>query len=154
MKTYSMKASEIDKKHYVVDADGLVLGRMAAVIATVLRGKNKPTYTPHMDCGDHVIVINAEKVHLTGNKRAGENFYWHTGHHGGIKSQTLGERLDGKHPERVVIKAVERMITRNPLGSQVMTKLKVYAGPEHPHEAQQPEVLDIAARNRKNKRAA
>ncbi|MBT5432727.1 MAG: 50S ribosomal protein L13 [Alphaproteobacteria bacterium] len=154
MKTYVAKPAEVERKWYVVDAEDLVLGRMAVEIADTLRGKHKPTFSPHVDCGDFVIVINAEKVHLTGNKRAGENFYWHTGHHGGIKSQTLGERLDGKHPERVVIKAVERMITRNPLGSQVMTKLKVYAGPEHPHEAQQPEVLDIAARNRKNKRAA
>ena len=154
MRTYSPKASELSHEWFIIDATDIVLGRLASHVAVLLRGKHKPTFSPHVDCGDFVIVINAEKVHLTGNKRAGENFYWHTGHHGGIKSQTLGERLDGKHPERVVIKAVERMITRNPLGSQVMTKLKVYAGPEHPHEAQQPEVLDIAARNRKNKRAA
>ena len=147
MKTYSAKPSDIERKWYVVDADGLVLGRMAAVIATRLRGKHKTIYTPHMDCGDNVIVINAEKVKLTGNKRADKTYYWHTGYPGGIKSRTAGSILDGNHPERVVEKAVERMVSRNSLGRKQMTRLHVYAGSEHPHDAQQPEVLNVAATN-------
>ena len=154
MKTFVAKPAEVERKWYVIDAEDVVLGRMAAEIAKILRGKHKTTFTPHVDCGDFVIVVNAEKVHLTGNKKSREVFYWHTGWPGGIKGQTLGQRLEGEHPERVVEKAVERMITRSPLGRQVMKKLKVYAGPEHPHEAQQPEVLDLAQRNVKNKRAA
>ena len=154
MKTYSAKPSDIERKWYVVDADGLVLGRMAAVIATRLRGKHKTIYTPHMDCGDNVIVINAEKVKLTGNKRADKTYYWHTGYPGGIKSRTAGSILDGNHPERVVEKAVERMVSRNSLGRKQMTRLHVYAGSEHPHDAQQPEVLNVAAMNSKNKRSA
>ncbi|MDG2206086.1 MAG: 50S ribosomal protein L13 [Alphaproteobacteria bacterium] len=154
MKTYSAKPSDIERKWYVIDADGLVLGRMATVIATRLRGKHKTTYTPHMDCGDNIIVINAEKVKLTGNKRTDKTYYWHTGYPGGIKSRTAGAILDGSHPERVVEKAVERMISRNPLGRKQMKKLHVYAGAEHPHDAQQPEVLDVAAMNSKNKRSA
>jgi large subunit ribosomal protein L13 len=118
MKTYSMKASEIDKKHYVVDADGLVLGRMAAVIATVLRGKNKPTYTPHMDCGDHVIVINAEKVALTGNKLTDKKYYRHTGYPGGIRERTPEKILESKRPGEIIEKAVQRMLPRGPLGRQ------------------------------------
>ena len=154
MKTYSAKPSDIERKWYVIDADGLVLGRMATVIATRLRGKHKTTYTPHMDCGDNIIVINAEKVKLTGNKRTDKTYYWHTGYPGGIKSRTAGSILDGNHPERVVEKAVERMVSRNSLGRKQMTKLHVYAGSEHPHDAQQPEVLNVAAMNSKNKRSA
>ncbi|HWK45676.1 MAG TPA: 50S ribosomal protein L13 [Stellaceae bacterium] len=154
MKTYSAKPSEIEKGWTVIDADGLVLGRLASIVANLLRGKHKVTFTPHMDCGDHVVVINAEKVHLTGNKRQGDVFYWHTGYPGGIKGRTKGAILDGKHPERVVEKAVERMVPRGPLGRRVMGHLKVYAGPSHPHEAQQPVVLDVAALNPKNKRVA
>mgnify|MGYP001402249307 CR=1 FL=1 len=154
MKTYSMKASEIDKKHYVVDADGVVLGRMAAVIATVLRGKNKPTYTPHMDCGDHVIVINAEKVALTGNKLTDKKYYRHTGYPGGIRKRTPEKILESKRPGEIIEKAVQRMLPRGPLGRQQFSNLRVYAGSEHPHEAQQPETLDIAAMNSKNKRSA
>ena len=154
MKTYSAKPSDIERKWYIIDADGLVLGRMATVIATRLRGKHKTTYTPHIDCGDNIIVINAQNVKLTGNKRASKTYYWHTGYPGGIKSRTAGAILDGKHPERVVEKAVERMISRNPLGRKQMKKLHVYAGAEHPHDAQQPEVLDVAAMNSKNKRSA
>jgi large subunit ribosomal protein L13 len=154
MKTYSAKPSDIEKPWFVIDAEGVVLGRLAVVIANRLRGKHKPTFTPHMDCGDHIVVINAEKVHLTGNKRADKILYWHTGYPGGIKSRTMAERLDGKHPERVILKAVERMIPRGPLGRQQMSNLRVYAGAEHPHEAQQPEVLDVAAMNPKNKRTA
>jgi large subunit ribosomal protein L13 len=154
MKTYSAKPSEVDKKWVIVDAKGVVLGRLAAVIATHLRGKHKPTYTPHIDCGDNVIVINAQDVRLTGNKRNGDIFYWHTGYPGGIKSKSKGEILEGDHPERVVEKAVERMIPRGPLGRQQMKNLRVYPGAEHPHDAQQPETLDVAGMNPKNKREA
>lgn len=153
MKTFSIKPSEIEKKWLIVDAEDVVLGRLASQIALRLRGKHKPTFTPHMDCGDNVIVINAEKVKLTGNKREQDIFYWHTGYPGGIKQRSKGQILDGRHPERVVEKAVERMLPKGPLGRQVMGNLRVYAGTQHPHEAQKPEVLDIAGLNSKNKRA-
>jgi len=153
MKTFSAKPSDIDKKWLLIDADGLVLGRLASIIAMRLRGKHKPSYTPHMDCGDHVVVINAEKVQLTGNKRKDDIFYWHTGYPGGIKGRSKGAILDGKHPERVIEKAVERMVPRGPLGRRVMRNLRVFAGPQHKHEAQQPVPLDVAALNRKNARA-
>jgi len=153
MKTYTAKPSEIEKKWLLVDANGVVLGRLAAVVADRLRGKHKTTYTPNMDCGDHVVVINAEKVRLTGNKARDSIFYWYTGYPGGIKERSKGAILAGKHPERVIIKAVERMVPRGPLGRRVMGHLKVYAGATHPHEAQQPQVLDVAAMNPKNKRA-
>jgi large subunit ribosomal protein L13 len=152
MKTYSMKESEIEKKWLIVDAKDIVLGRLATVVATRLKGKHKPTYTPHMDCGDNVIVINAKDVRLTGNKRDGDKFYWHTGYPGGIKERSKGEILEGAHPERVVEKAVERMLARGPLGRKIMSNLRVYPGAEHPHEAQSPEVLDVASMNPKNKR--
>src|SRR5690242_7483761 len=151
MKTFSLKQSELDKKWLLIDADGVVLGRLASIIANRLRGKHKPTYTPHMDCGDHVVVVNAEKVRLTGIKRADSIFYWHTGYPGGIKGRSKGAILEGKHPERVIEKAVERMVPRGPLGRRVMKNLRVFAGPEHPHEAQQPDPLDVAALNRKNR---
>ncbi|MEM7188657.1 MAG: 50S ribosomal protein L13 [Pseudomonadota bacterium] len=154
MKTYSMKASEIDKKWILIDAEGIVLGRLATIVANRLRGKHKASYTPHMDMGDHVIVINADKVQMTGNKRADKNYYWHTGYPGGIKSRTAGQILEGKHPERVVMKAVQRMLPGGPLSRQQLTHLKVYASGEHPHEAQQPEVLDLKAMNPKNTRSA
>ena len=154
MKTFSIKPADVDKTWFVIDAEDIVLGRLAVVIADRLRGKHKPTYTPHVDCGDNIIVINAEKVKLTGNKRQGKVFHWHTGYPGGIKSRTMAERLDGPHPERVVIKAVERMVPRGPLGRTQMGNLRVYAGTEHPHEAQQPKPLDVAAMNPKNKRTA
>jgi len=154
MKTYSAKPGDIERKWFVIDAEGVVLGRLASIIATRLRGKHKPMFTPHMDCGDHIVVINAEKVHLTGKKLADKIYYRHTGYPGGIKSTTAGKVLEGKYPERVVEKAVQRMIPKGPLGRQVLTKLKVYAGADHPHEAQQPEVLDVAAMNDKNKRSA
>jgi len=151
--TKTAKPSEIEHKWYVVDAEGVVLGRMASQIAMRLRGKHKPMFSPNMDCGDNIIVINAEKVRLTGKKRSDDIFYWHTGYPGGIKERSKGQILDGDHPERVVQKAVERMLPKNGhLGRQVFTKLHVYAGSEHPHEAQKPEVLDIAAMNPKNKR--
>ena len=154
MKTYSAKPADVEKKWVLIDADGLVVGRVAALIAMRLRGKHKPSYTPHVDCGDHVVVINAEKVVFTGNKMKDKKFYWHTGYPGGIKERSLGETLGGRFPERAVIKAVERMITRNKLGRQQMTHLRVYAGAEHPHEAQSPEVLDVKSMNPKNTRSA
>lgn len=153
MKTYSAKPSEIEKKWLLIDAEGVVLGRLAATVSTLLRGKHKPTYTPHMDCGDNVVIINAGKIKLTGKKRSDKIYYRHTGYPGGIKSRTAGEILEGKFPERVVIKAVERMVPRGPLGRQQMRNLRVFAGPEHDHEAQQPEVFDFASRNPKNKRS-
>jgi large subunit ribosomal protein L13 len=153
MKTFSAKPSDLDKKWLLIDAEGLVLGRLATIIANRLRGKHKPSYTPHMDCGDHVVVVNAEKVALTGNKAADSIYYWHTGFPGGIKGRSKGAILGGKHPERVIMKAVERMVPRGPLGRQIMGHLRVYAGTNHPHEAQQPVTLDVAAMNRKNTRA-
>ena len=150
MKTYSAKPGEVEHKWVLIDADGLVLGRTAALIAMRLRGKHRPQYTPHMDCGDSVVVINAGRVALTGNKRADKVYHRHTGYPGGIRSVTAEAVLDGPHPERVMIKAVERMLPRSPLGRQQMKNLKVYAGAEHPHEAQKPEVLDVAALSPKN----
>ena len=149
--TRSIKPAEVEKKWHLIDAEGLVLGRLAVVIANRLRGKHKPSYTPHVDCGDHVVVINAGKVKLTGNKLKQKTYYKHTGYAGGIKEVTAGKVLDGRFPERVLEKAVERMIPRGPLGRQQMRNLRVFAGTEHPHEAQNPEVLDIAGMNRKNK---
>ena len=152
MGTYSAKPSEIEKKWWIIDAEGLVLGRLATIVAMYLRGKHKPTFTPHMDCGDNIVIVNAEKVRLTGSKRTAKTYYWHTGYPGGIKSRTADKILDGDHPERVIQKAVQRMITRGPLGRVQMGNLKVYGGSEHPHEAQQPETLDVGAMNAKNKR--
>ncbi len=154
MKTYSATPADIEKKWFVVDGEGVVLGRLAAQIATVLRGKHKPSYTPHMDCGDNVIVVNAGKVKLTGKKVSDKIYYRHTGYPGGIKQRTAGEILAGKHPERVVHKAVERMIPGGPLGRRQVKNLRVYAGSAHPHEAQNPEAWDIAGKNPKNKRSA
>lgn len=153
MKTYSAKPSDIQKKWIVVDAENMVLGRLASVIALRLRGKHKPSFTPHMDDGDNVIVINAEKVALTGrNKPSQSIFFWHTGYPGGIKQRSKGELLAGKYPERVIEKAVERMLPEGPMGRKCLKNLRVYKGNVHPHEAQNPEVLDVASMNRKNKR--
>jgi len=152
MRTFSAKPSDIEKKWWLIDAEGLVLGRLATIVAKYLRGKHKTTFTPHMDCGDNIVVINAEKVKLTGAKRTSKTYYWHTGYPGGIKSRTADQILDGAHPERVIKKAVQRMITRGPLGRKQMSNLRVYGGNEHPHEGQQPEILEIAAMNTKNKR--
>ena len=151
MKTFSAKPSDIDKRWFVVDAEGLVLGRMASVVAMRLRGKHKPSYTPHADCGDNIIVVNAEKVRLTGRKREDKVYYRHTGYPGGIISRTAAGIFESKYPERVVVKAVERMIPRTPLGRQQVSNLRVYAGPEHPHVAQEPQALDIGAMNDKNR---
>ena len=154
MQTFTATPADIEKKWILIDAEGVVLGRLATIVANLLRGKHKPTFTPHMDMGDNVIVINADKIQLTGNKRADKTYYWHTGHPGGIKSRTARQILEGDHPERVVMKAVERMISRNKLGRQQMTHLRVYAGAEHPHVAQEPTVLDVKSMNPKNTRSA
>ncbi|WP_337996247.1 50S ribosomal protein L13 [Oleispirillum naphthae] len=154
MKTYSAKPSEVERKWLLIDAEDVVLGRLAVIIANLLRGKHKPTYTPHIDCGDNVIVINAEKVKLTGRKLTDKLFFWHTGYPGGIKNRSMGQILEGKNPERVIEKAVQRMVPKGPLGRAQLKKLRVYPGPAHPHEAQQPETFDVAALNPKNKRSA
>jgi large subunit ribosomal protein L13 len=150
MKTFSARPSDIEKKWVLIDAEGLVVGRLAALIAKRLRGKHKPTFTPHMDDGDNIIVINADKVVFTGRKRNDKTYYWHTGYPGGIKERKAHQILDGRFPERVLEKAVERMLPRGPLGRQQLKNLRIYAGPEHPHEAQQPEPLDVASLNPKN----
>ena len=152
MKTYSAKPSDIDKAWIIIDADGIVLGRLATVVAARLRGKHQPQFTPHMDTGDNVIIVNAEKVQLTGRKRTAKTYYRHTGYPGGIRSTTADKMLDGKHPERVVLKAVQRMLPGNRLSRKLMTNLRVYAGPDHPHEAQKPETVNVAAMNSKNTR--
>lgn len=152
MKTFSLKPADVEKKWFVVDAKGLVLGRLASQLALRLRGKHKPEFTPHVDCGDNIIVINADKVKLTGKKRDQDIFYWHTGYPGGIKQRTKGQILDGDHPERVLMKAVERMLPKTKLGRKQLTNLRVFVGENHGHEAQKPEVLDIASLNTKNNR--
>lgn len=153
MKTHSLKEKEIKKNWILIDAKDIILGRLASQVSMILRGKNKPEYTPHMDCGDYVVIVNADKVHLTGRKadrNTGKVYYRHTGYLGGIKQITAGKLLEGKYPERVIMKAVERMITRNSLGRKQMTHLFVYKGAEHPHAAQNPSVLNIAEKNSKN----
>ena len=154
MTTYSAKPADVEKKWVMIDANGLVVGRLASLIALRLRGKHKPTFTPHVDCGDNVIVINAAKAVLTGRKLERKVYHNHTGFIGGIKERTAKSILEGRFPERVVEKAIERMIPRGPLGRVQMGNLRVYPGAEHPHEAQQPEKVDIASMNRKNMRAA
>ncbi|MCH2065943.1 50S ribosomal protein L13 [Shimia sp.] len=153
MKTFSATPADIEKKWIIIDAEGVVLGRLASIVAMRLRGKHKASFTPHMDMGDNVIVINADKIQLTGKKRADKTYYWHTGHPGGIKSRTAEQILEGEHPERVVTKAVQRMLPGNRLSRKQMTNLRVYAGAEHPHEAQAPEVLDVKSMNSKNTRS-
>jgi len=153
MKTFSATPADIAKKWILIDAEGVVLGRLASIIAMRLRGKHKPTFTPHMDMGDNVIVINADKVQITGNKRS-EHVYWHTGYPGGIKSRTVGAILEGKFPGRVLEQAVKRMLPGNRLSRQQMTHLRIFAGTAHGMEAQQPEVLDVKSMNTKNTRVA
>ncbi len=148
--TVSVRQQDVQKKWILIDAENLILGRLAAYVANRLRGKHLPSYTPHVDCGDNVIIINAEKIHLTGNKLEDKKFYWHTGYAGGIKERAIGQILSGKYPERVVSKAVERMVPRGPLGRRIMGNLKVYAGSDHPHTGQQPTVIDFASLNQKN----
>lgn len=152
MKTYSIKPAEVQKKWYVIDAQDLVLGRLASYVAMRLRGKHLPNFTPHVDCGDNIIIVNAEKVALTGNKLQDKKFYWHTGYPGGIKQRTMGQIIGGRFPERALMKAVERMISRGPLARRIMTNLKIYKGNEHPHAAQNPELIDFGTLNAKNKR--
>ena len=153
MKTYSAKPTEVDKKWLLIDAEGIALGRLASIIALRLRGKHKPMFTPHIDCGDNVVVINAEKVRLTGKKAKFDMFYWHTGFPGGIKGRSKGEILAGKNPGEVIENAVRRMMPKDsPLARKQMTGLRIFAGASHTHEAQQPEMLDVAAMNPKNKR--
>ena len=150
MSTYTAKPSDITKKWVIIDATNLVVGRLASLVALRLRGKHLPTYTPHMDMGDNVIIINAEKVKLTGNKLDQRKFFWHTGFPGGIKDRTQRQLLEGRHPERVVENAVRRMLPRGPLSRVQLGNLRVYAGSEHPHEAQQPTKVDVASMNTKN----
>ncbi|GGH21354.1 50S ribosomal protein L13 [Alsobacter metallidurans] len=154
MKTYSAKPAEVDKKWVLIDAKGLVVGRLASLVAMRLRGKHKASYTPHVDCGDNIIIVNADKVVLTGRKREQKVYYHHTGYPGGIKERTAKFILEGRFPERVVEKAVERMLPRGPLGRKQLGNLRVYKGAEHPHVAQEPTTLDVAALNRKNARNA
>jgi large subunit ribosomal protein L13 len=154
MSTYSAKAADIEKKWVMIDASGLVVGRLASIIALRLRGKHKPTYTPHVDDGDNVIVINAKKVVLTGRKLEKKIYRHHTGYIGGIKERTAKSIMEGKFPERILEKAVERMLPRGPLGRRQLGNLRVYPNAEHPHAAQQPETLDVGAMNRKNKGTA
>ncbi|WP_379553085.1 50S ribosomal protein L13 [Qipengyuania sp. DGS5-3] len=149
--TQSAKPAEVEKKWHLIDAEDLVVGRVASIIANILRGKHKPSYTPHVDCGDHVIVINADKVKFTGRKMSNKIYYKHTGHPGGIKETTPAKVLEGRFPERVLEKAVQRMIPRGPLGRDQMRALHLYNGTEHPHDGQPVEVLDVASMNRKNK---
>ncbi|MDR2268212.1 MAG: 50S ribosomal protein L13 [Holosporaceae bacterium] len=150
MRTFSLKKEQIQKDWVVIDAKDLILGRLSAIVASRLRGKHKPEFTPHLDCGDCVAIINADKIHVTGNKLKDHVFYWHTGYPGGIKQRTMEERLNGKFPERVIRKAVERMLPGGPLGRQMLRNLKIYAGETHPHAAQQPKILDVASMNSKN----
>jgi large subunit ribosomal protein L13 len=154
MKTYSAKSAEVEKKWVMIDASGLVVGRLASIVALRLRGKHKPTYTPHVDDGDNVIIVNAEKIVLTGRKREQKVYRHHTGYIGGIKERTAKSILDGKFPQRIVEKAIERMLPRGPLARVQLGNLRVYAGPDHPHAAQNPEKLDVAVMNRKNTRSA
>jgi large subunit ribosomal protein L13 len=154
MSTYSAKAADIEKKWVLIDAKGLVVGRLASIVAMHLRGKHKPTFTPHVDDGDNVIIVNAEQIVLTGRKREKKVYYHHTGYIGGIKERTAKYILESRFPERIVEKAVQRMLPHGPLGRAQFGNLRVYKGAEHPHAAQQPEKLDIASMNRKNMRAA
>ena len=152
--TVSLKPADVQKKWIVIDADGAVVGRLASFIALRLRGKHRPDYTPHVDCGDHVVVINADKVKFTGRKLQQKTYYWHTGHPGGIKQRTADKILGGRFPERVLEKAVERMLPKeSPLARKQMTHLKIYASGEHPHVAQAPETIAFAELNAKNARS-
>ena len=152
--TRSIRPAEVEKKWHLIDGEGLVVGRLAVIVADRLRGKHKPSYTPHVDCGDHVVIVNADKVRFTGNKLKAKIYYKHTGYAGGLKEVTAGKVLDGRFPERVIEKAVERMIPRGPLGRAQMRALHLYASADHPHGGTQPQPLDIASLNRKNKAAA
>ena len=151
-KTFSIKPADIEKKWLVIDAEGIVLGRLASLVATYLRGKHKPTFTPHMDMGDNVIIVNAEKIALTGKKRDDKIYYWHTGYPGGIKSRVASDMLKGQFPERVIEKAVKRMLPGGPLSRKQMTNLRIYKGKSHPHDGLSPQTLNIREINEKNTR--
>ncbi|MGB3738981.1 MAG: 50S ribosomal protein L13 [Pontixanthobacter sp.] len=152
--TRSIKPAEVVKKWHLIDAEDLVVGRLASIVANLLRGKHKPSFTPHVDCGDHVVIINADKVKFTGGKMTGKIYYKHTGYPGGIKETTPAKVLEGRFPERVLEKAIQRMIPRGPLGRDQMRALHLYAGTEHPHGGTDPQVMDVASMNRKNKASA
>lgn len=154
MRTYSAKQADVEKSWVLIDAEGLVVGRLASLVAMRLRGKHKPSYTPHVDCGDNVIIVNAEKVALTGQKLDQKRYYWHTGYPGGIKERTARQIMEGRFPERIIEKAIVRMMPDGPLARQQLRNLKIYVGADHPHAAQQPEKLDIGSLNRKNVRHA
>ncbi|MBA5776119.1 50S ribosomal protein L13 [Stappia sp. F7233] len=154
MKTYSAKPAEVEKKWILIDAEGVVVGRLASFIANTLRGKTKPTFTPHVDCGDNVIVINADKVVFTGRKYENKKYYWHTGHPGGIKERTARAIIEGRFPERVLEKAIQRMMPGGPLSRKQLKNLRIYAGSTHPHEAQSPVTVDFKAKNPKNAKVA
>lgn len=149
-KTYVAKPSEIEKKWWIIDAQDLIVGRLASIVANILRGKHKTTFTPNIDCGDHVVIINADKVKFSGKKYAEKLYYWHTGYPGGIKDRTARQIIEGKHPERILEYAVSRMISRGPLQRDLMVKLHIYKGNEHKHQGQNPQILDVAKMNRKN----
>lgn len=144
------KPSEIERKWWLIDAENLVVGRVSSIVANILRGKHKTTFTPHLDCGDHVVIINAEKVKFTGKKYAEKLYYWHTGYPGGIKNRNVRQIIEGKYPERVLEYAISRMISRGPLQRDIMVKLHIYNGPDHKHQGQNPQILEIASKNRKN----
>jgi len=149
-KTYVAKPSEIEKKWWIIDAQDLIVGRLASIVANILRGKHKTTFTPNIDCGDHVVIINADKVKFSGKKYAEKLYYWHTGYPGGIKDRSARQIIEGKHPERILEYAVSRMISRGPLQRDLMVKLHIYKGSEHKHQGQNPQILDVAKMNRKN----
>ncbi len=152
LKTYVAKPSEIEKKWWIIDAQDLIVGRLASIVANILRGKHKTTFTPNIDCGDHVVIVNADKVKFTGKKYAEKLYYWHTGYPGGIKDRSARQIIEGKHPERILEYAVSRMISRGPLQRDLMLKLHIYKGNEHKHQGQNPQILDVAKMNRKNKK--
>lgn len=149
-KTYSAKPSEVTRNWWLIDAENLVVGRLSSIVANILRGKHKAMFTPHIDCGDHVVIINADKVKLTGKKYAEKKYYWHTGYPGGIKERNARQLMEGQFPERILEKSISRMMSRGPLQRDVMTKLHLFKGAEHKHQAQNPQVLDVASMNRKN----
>lgn len=150
LKTYVAKPKEIQRKWWLIDAENLVVGRLSTIVAKILRGKHKVTFTPNVDCGDHVVIINADKVKFTGKKYAEKLYYWHTGYPGGIKDRTAREIIEGKFPERILEYAVSRMMSRGPLQRDIMVKLHIYKGAEHKHQGQSPQILDVAAMSRKN----
>lgn len=154
MKTYNAKASDVEVKWFLIDAEGLVLGRLATICAKILRGKHKATFTPHVDCGDGIIIVNADKVAMTGKKMTDKIYYRHTGYPGGIKGVTPEKLLADGKGDRILMKAVERMLPKTKLGRSQLTKFRVYSGAEHPHDGQNPEVLDVASMNSKNTRSA